>query len=68
MREIMSLSGAKIVVSARAEKDDRDANPNRIVTITGAPANAQAAHMLVTQKLNQPSVRSARRGSGDENA
>jgi hypothetical protein len=61
MREIMSLSGAKIVISPRGDT-------TRLVTITGNPANAQAAHMLVTQKLNQPSARSPRRGSDEGTA
>jgi hypothetical protein len=51
MREIMSLSGAKIVISPRGEYTD--GNTNRTVTITGSPHSAQTAHLYVTQKLQQ---------------
>lgn len=53
MREIMSLSGAKINVSTRGEF--AESNANRIVTITGTPASAQTAHLFVSQKLQQAS-------------
>jgi len=53
MREIISLSGAKVVVSGRNEFVDN--TTNRLVTITGSPANAQAAHLFITQRLETPS-------------
>ena len=53
MREIISLSGAKIVVSARGEFVE--GTSNRLVTITGSPTNAQSAHFLITQRLQTPS-------------
>lgn len=49
MREIMSLSGAKVVVSPRGEFVE--GTSNRLVTITGAPSCAQTAHYFVSQKL-----------------
>lgn len=51
MREIMSLSGAKVVVSPRGEF--AEGTTNRVVTITGSPSCAQTAHVFVTQKLQQ---------------
>lgn len=60
MREIMSLSGAKVVVSPRGTF--AEGTNNRIVTISGAPACAATAHILVNQKLQQQSTpRPARR-------
>ncbi len=49
MREIISLSGAKVVVSARGEYVA--GTTNRIVTITGSPTAAQTAHLFITQRL-----------------
>lgn len=64
MREIMSLSGAKVVVSPRG--DYVDGTTNRIVTITGTPSSAQAAHMFVSQKLQSPfPPRRTSKGSGN---
>ena len=51
MREIMSLSGAKVVVSPRGTF--AEGSNNRVVTISGAPACAATAHILVNQKLQQ---------------
>lgn len=60
MREIMSLSGAKVVVSPRGTF--AEGSNNRVVTISGAPACAATAHILVNQKLQQqPTSRPARR-------
>jgi len=53
MREIMSISGAKVAVSPRGTPSE--GNNMRTVTITGTPAHAHTAHSLVTQKLQQPS-------------
>jgi hypothetical protein len=57
MKEIMSLSGAKITISERAERGSSSSevaaasNEERLVTITGSPAAAQTAHILITQRL-----------------
>lgn len=58
MREIMSLSGAKVVVSPRDASvvGSDGTTKNRIVTISGTPSCAQTAHMLVTQKLQHGST------------
>jgi len=50
MREIIGFSGAKVTVSPREELVDG----NRLVTITGSPAAAQSAHILITQRLSKP--------------
>ena len=67
MKEIMSLSGAKITISERAERGDTNdssgealatataGNENRTVTISGSPAATQTAHLLITQKLQMSS-------------
>jgi len=52
MREIISLSGAKVVVSPRDELVE--GTSNRLVTITGTPAAAQTAHIFITQRLRNP--------------
>jgi hypothetical protein len=52
MREIISLSGAKVNVSGRNEFVE--GTTNRLVTITGSPACAQAAHLFITQRLETP--------------
>jgi hypothetical protein len=52
LREIMSLSGARITVSPRGEYEE--GTTNRIVTIVGSPAATQTAHLFVQQKLSQP--------------
>lgn len=49
MREIISLSGAKVVVSPRGEYVE--GTTNRLVTITGSPTAAQTAHLFITQRL-----------------
>lgn len=51
MREIMSLSQAKVVVSPREEITN--GSTDRQVTITGSPFNAQTAHHFILQKLKQ---------------
>jgi len=53
MREIISLSGATVVVSARGEYVE--GTTNRLVTISGAPSCAQAAHLFITRRLETPS-------------
>lgn len=53
MREIISLSGAKVVVSGKGEFVE--GTTNRLVTITGTPTSAQAAHLFITQRLETPS-------------
>ncbi len=50
MREIIALSGAKVVVSPRGEY--AEGTTNRIVTITGTPTAAQTAHLFITQRLH----------------
>lgn len=69
MREIMSLSGAKISISPRGEYSD--GTTNRVVTITGSPFCAQTAHSFCAQKLNQASSSGPRRprrsGGQDDN-
>jgi len=52
MREIISLSGAKVNVSGRNEFVE--GTNNRLVTIIGSPACAQAAHLFITQRLETP--------------
>jgi RNA-binding protein Nova len=52
MREIISLSGAKVNVSGRNEFVE--GTNNRLVTITGSPQCAQAAHLFITQRLETP--------------
>mmetsp|Transcript_28815 Transcript_28815/g.31450 ORF Transcript_28815/g.31450 Transcript_28815/m.31450 type:complete len:328 (+) Transcript_28815:209-1192(+) len=53
MREIISLSGARVVVSPRGEYVE--GTKNRVVTITGSPTAAQTAHIFITQRLRTPS-------------
>lgn len=53
LREIISLSGAKIHVSDKG--DFIEGTTNRLVTITGTPACAQAAHLFINQRLQTPS-------------
>jgi len=52
MREIISLSGAKVVVSPRNEFVE--GTTNRLLTITGTPTCAQTAHLFITQRLHTP--------------
>jgi len=52
LREITSLSGAKVNVSGRDEFVE--GTTNRLVTITGSAQCAQAAHMYITQRLETP--------------
>jgi RNA-binding protein Nova len=47
LREMTSLSGAKIVISPREESVDN----NRIIDITGEPAAVQNASIFITEKL-----------------
>jgi RNA-binding protein Nova len=62
LREIMSLSGAKVTVSNRDEAKTPDGQiENRTITITGSPTCAQTAHVYITQKLQQPSTSRPRR-------
>lgn len=66
MREIMSLSGAKITVSSREDAKTTDGEiANRTVTITGSPTAAQTAHAFITQKLQAPSTGRGRRTKGE---
>ena len=46
---MVSLSGAKIVVSDRDSMTDG----NRIVTISGSPSAAQTAHIFCTEKIRK---------------
>lgn len=62
MREIIALSGAKVVVSARGEF--AEGTTNRIVTITGTPTAAQTAHLFITQRLHTPVNPPPRKFSG----
>jgi len=65
LREIMSLSGARITVSPRGEYEE--GTTNRIVTIVGSPASTQTAHLYVQQKLNQlPPSRPPRRAKQND--
>jgi len=67
MREIMSISGAKIVVSSRDEAKGADGEVgNRTVTITGTPQAAQTAHIFITQKLQAPPSNRPRRKGGKQ--
>lgn len=54
MREIISLSGARVALSSRGEFVE--GTTNRLVTITGSPVCAQTAHMFITQKLQSPAL------------
>lgn len=49
LREMTSLSGAKISISPRGEGGDS----TRTVTIVGSPVAAQTAHAFCTEKLRQ---------------
>jgi len=49
MREMITLTGASIVVSKREDSKDG----NRTITITGEPAAAQNAHVFCTEKIRQ---------------
>lgn len=64
MREIISLSGAKVTVSGRDEFVE--GTNNRLVTIIGSPACAQAAHLFITQRLETPANAPPRK-SGSRN-
>lgn len=61
MREINSLSGAKVVISPRGEFSD--GATKRIVTIIGSAPCAQTAHMFILQKLNLANYAGPRRGA-----
>lgn len=65
LREMISLSGAKIEVSTRAEF--AKGSDDRMVTITGTPSCAQTAHLFCIEKLKQgkSSPRSKRGGKED---
>jgi len=64
MREIISLSGAKVVVSPRNEFVE--GTTNRLLTITGTPTCAQTAHLFITQRLHTPANPAPRKGSNHE--
>jgi len=49
MREMITLTGASIVISKREDSTDG----NRTITITGEPAAAQNAHVFCTEKIRQ---------------
>jgi len=49
MREMITLTGANIVISKREESTDG----NRVITITGEAAAAQNAHVFCTEKIRQ---------------
>lgn len=66
LREIISLSGAKVTVSPRDEFIE--GTTNRTVTITGNPVCAQTAHMFIAQRLQNPTTTAPRRkGREDDN-
>ncbi|KAJ1429448.1 hypothetical protein B484DRAFT_328934 [Ochromonadaceae sp. CCMP2298] len=52
LREIISLSGARVSVSGRGEF--MEGTNNRVVTITGTPGSAQTAHLFINQRLQTP--------------
>ncbi len=62
MREISTLSGARLAVSNRDEVVAGTAPGNRLVTITGTPSQAQTAHALITRRMENPSAPPTRRG------
>jgi len=62
LREMTSLSGARIVISSRDESSDG----NRTVTITGDPIAAQNAHVFCTEKIRQGKYARVPRGRKDE--
>lgn len=64
MREIISLSGAKVVVSPRGEYVE--GTTNRLLTITGTPTCAQTAHLFITQRLHTPSNPAPRKNNLDK--
>lgn len=61
IREIISLSGAKVLVSGRDEFVE--GTTNRLVTISGSPSCAQTAHMFITQRLQNPTPNPTKRSS-----
>lgn len=54
MREIISLSGANVVVSPRDEFVE--GTTNRLVTITGPTSCAQTAHLFISRRLEVPTI------------
>lgn len=60
VREICSLSGAKVLVSPRGEYIE--GTTNRLVTIEGSPECAQTAHHFIVQRLQQGMQQSALHG------
>mmetsp|Transcript_17666 Transcript_17666/g.29596 ORF Transcript_17666/g.29596 Transcript_17666/m.29596 type:complete len:362 (+) Transcript_17666:147-1232(+) len=64
LREIISLSGARVTVSGRDEFVE--GTTNRIVTITGTPSCAQTAHLFINQRLQTPANPRRPRVAGGE--
>lgn len=64
LREMSSLTGAKIVISPREESSDGQ----RTITITGEAAAAQNAHAFCTEKIRQAkyAVKSRKSAKDDE--
>lgn len=60
VREISSLSGAKVLVSPRGEYIE--GTTNRLVTIQGSPECAQTAHHFIVQKLQAGAMQSTSSG------
>lgn len=65
MREIISLSRAKIIVSQRGSY--AEGTKNRVVTITGSPSCTQTAHYYINQRLKHPSHLPHRKFNGNKN-
>lgn len=62
LREMSSLTGAKIVISPREESSDGQ----RTITITGEAAAAQNAHVFCAEKMRQAKYASKGRKTKDE--
>lgn len=54
LREITNWSGARVTVSDK--NDFMEGTTNRLITITGPPHCAQAAHHFIQQKLEAPLI------------
>lgn len=62
MREIISLSGADVKVSARGTF--AEGTTDRIVTITGSPVATQSAHLFINQKMQASQMRQQNNQNG----
>jgi predicted PilT family ATPase len=54
IREIISISGATVEISKRGEF--AEGTTSRIITIKGTAKSTQAAHSLITQRMEHPTV------------